>query len=215
VFTDTKNDGGAMTSAARKERKREQQREEILLAARELFLREGHSNFSMRKLANDVGCVPGTLYLYFKDKNDLLATLVEESFEQLMDHLEVPQPDINPLEFLRKIMRAYIDFGLANPDHYYFAFMLPRTTGLEKARPRPHRSYALLVKAVRACINRSIIRRADAELASQAVWAGIHGVTSLMITIPKFPWADKRAVTDHVIDSLIEGLHPSPQAPPM
>ncbi len=201
-----------MTSVTRKEHKREQQRGEILLAARELFLREGHEHFSMRELAKQVGCVPGTLYLYFKDKNDLLATLVEDSFEHLMSDLERLRPDLNPLEFLNEMMRAYIDFGLAQPNHYHFAFMLRRTSGLEKIRPRPHRSYALLLNTVRACVDQKLIRQVETELAAQGVWAGIHGVTSLMITMPNFPWGDRAALIDHVVDSLSEGLHPSSQS---
>jgi len=198
-----------MTSVTRKELKREQQRREILLAARELLLSEGPAHFTMRKLANAVGCAPGTLYLYFKDKNELIADLVEESFEQLMTDLERPRPESNPLEFLREIMRAYIDFGLANPNHYHFAFMLRRTKSLEKIRPRPHRSFELLLDTAKACIDQQLIRQFDYELVAKGIWTGIHGVTSLMITIPNFPWGDKSSVIDHVVDSLIEGLNPS------
>ena len=203
-----------MASITRKERKREQQRGEILLAARELFLREGHEHFSMRELAKQVGCVPGTLYLYFKDKKDLVATLVEDSFEHLMGELERPRPDLNPLEFLNEMMRAYIEFGLNNPNHYHFAFMLRRTRSLEKIRPRPHRSYALLLDTVKACVDQQLIRQVDDELATQGIWTGIHGVTSLMITIPNFPWGDRAALIDHVVDTLIAGLHPSSQKLP-
>jgi AcrR family transcriptional regulator len=198
-----------MISMTRKERKHAQQRQEILLVARDLFLREGTAQFTMRKLAKEVGCAPGTLYLYFRDKNELIAILVEESFEHLMEDLEQLRTDSNPLVFLKEIMKTYIDFGLANPNHYHFAFMLRRTESLEKARPRPHRSYTLLLDTVKACVDRQLIRRVDTGLAAQGVWTGIHGVTSLMITIPNFPWGDKAAVIDHVVDSLTEGLHPA------
>lgn len=197
-----------MTSTTRKERRRVQQKQEILAAARELFLREGREHFSMRELAKEVGCVPGTLYLYFKDKNDLIATLVEDSFEQLIDSLQRPQRNPNSLVFLKEIMRVYIDFGLANPNHYHFAFMLRRTPSLEEARPRPHRSYTLLVDTVRACKKQKYIRVVDVELAAQGIWAGIHGVTSLMITMPNFPWGDRDRVIGHVVNSLLDGLRP-------
>jgi len=198
-----------MPQATRKERKREQQREEILLAAGALLLREGHERFSMRKLAGEVGCVPGTLYLYFKDKANLIATLVEESFEELMVELEQPRSDSDSLAHVKKIMHAYIRWGLANPNHYHFAFMLQRTKSLEKARPRPHRSYALLRDTLSECIDQGLIAPVQPDLAAQSVWTGIHGVTSLMITIPNFPWGDKDTVVDHVVDSLIDGLRPS------
>lgn len=198
-----------MPQVTRKERKREQQREDILLAARGLLLREGHERFSMRKVAGEVGCVPGTLYLYFEDKADLIATLVEESFEELTAELERPGSDLSPLVRVKALMHAYIRFGLANPDHYHFAFMLRRSKSLEKARPRPHRSYALLRDIIRECIEQELIAPVEPDLAAQAVWTGIHGVTSLMITIPNFPWGDKETVIDHVVDSLVEGLRPA------
>lgn len=198
-----------MPSVTRKERKRAQQRSEILLAARELFLSEGQAHFTMRKLAREVGCAPGTLYLYFKDKDELIAVLVEESFEQLMERLERLQSDLDPLEFLDALMRAYIDFGLANPNHYYFAFMLRRTPSLEKARPRPHRSYALLCHALEACVEQSLIAPVDVQLAAPTVWASMHGVTSLMITMPNFPWGDKAKVVDRLVDTVLHGLRSS------
>jgi hypothetical protein len=110
---------------------------------------------------------------------------------------------------VKALMHAYIRFGLANPDHYHFAFMLRRTKSLEKARPRPHRSYALLRDIMRECIEQELIAPVEPDLAAQAVWTGIHGVTSLMITIPNFPWGDKETAIDHVVDSLVEGLRPA------
>jgi AcrR family transcriptional regulator len=195
-----------MPAVTRKERKREQQRGDILLAARDLLLREGSTHFTMRKLAKEVGCAPGTLYLYFKDKDELIAVLVEESFERLMEALERQQSDLGPLEFLEALMREYITFGLDNPTHYYFAFMLHRTPSLEKARPRPHRSYALLCSTLEACIEQSLIAPVDVQMAAPTVWASIHGVTSLMITMPNFPWGRKPAVIDHLVASVLDGL---------
>jgi hypothetical protein len=87
--------------------------------------------------------------------------------------------------------------------------MLRRNRSLEKIRPRPHRSFELLLNTVKACIDEQLIRQFDYELVAKGIWTGIHGVTSLMITIPNFPWGDKSSVIDHVVDSLIEGLNPS------
>jgi len=198
-----------MSSPVRQQRKRAQQRRDILQAARDLLLQEGPAHFTMRKLARELGCVPGTLYLYFEDKDELIAILVEESFEHLMSDLEGLQPDLNPVEFLEALMRTYIAFGLANPSHYYFAFMLHRTPSLEKARPRPHRSYALLCSTLEACVERSLIAPVDVQVAAPAVWASIHGITSLMITMPNFPWGDRGAVVDRLVSSVLESMKPS------
>src|SRR6516162_3614916 len=57
-------------------------RQTILTAAGELFLEQGYERFSLRKVAERVGYSPTTIYLYFRDKDDLLFTVVEEGFVQ-------------------------------------------------------------------------------------------------------------------------------------
>jgi AcrR family transcriptional regulator len=198
-----------MTSEARKARKRAQLRQDILVAARDLFMREGYASFSMRKLAQAVECVPGTLYLYFKDKDHIVSHLIEESFEHLMEDLQSRSVTGDPLQTLRGIMCAYVEFGLANPDHYHFAFMLRRTPAMDEKRPAPHRSFDLLRETVAACIDQGIFRALDPELAAQGIWTGIHGVTSVMITMPSFPWADQDRVIDHVLENTVNALMPS------
>ena len=199
-----------MTTPSRQRRQRARQQRDILDAARVLLLREGAEQFSMRGLAREVGCAPGTLYLYFEDKDHLIAALVEESFEHLMAELEASAVDSSPLVLLERIMRTYVAFGLDHPDHYHFAFMLRRTPRLEEVRPRPHRSFDLLNETLRACAAQGLIGPVDPDLAARGVWTGIHGVTSLMITIPNFPWRDRQAVIDHVVASQLVALRSLP-----
>lgn len=198
-----------MSPETRRSRLRAQQRQDILSVAREVFVREGHAGFSMRKLAEAVGCVPGTLYTYFRDRDHILGLLIDESFEHLMADLETRMTDEDPLRNLRRIMSAYVRFGLDHPDHYEFAFMLKRTPALDDRRPVPHRSFDLLRKTIADCIAQDLLRRGDHELVAQGVWTSIHGVTSLMITMPNFPWVDRQRVIDHVLDTTVRGLLPA------
>jgi len=112
-----------------RERYRDALRRQILDAAREAFVRHGYEGVSMRQVAEKVGCSHGNLYLHFKDKEALFDSLVEESFEQFADGLrKVPEAARrgDPVEFLRKMGRAYVEFGLANASVYEFAFMMRR-----------------------------------------------------------------------------------------
>ncbi|MCP4570800.1 MAG: TetR/AcrR family transcriptional regulator [bacterium] len=203
-----------MTSETRKARKKQQQSEEILAAARDLFIREGYFRFSMRKLAREVGCVPGTLYLYFKDKDTLVSRLIEESFEHLMVDLEAQADPDDLLRTLDRITHAYVEFGLANPEHYRFAFMLERTPSMDEARPVPHRSYGWMRDIVAECMERGLLRAADPDLVAQGIWVAMHGVTSAMITMPKFPWADRQELIDRVLDGTIQDLLPDSDMDP-
>ena len=55
-------------------------RREILDSAREMFISDGYDGFSMRKLAGKIDYSPTTIYLYFKNKDDLLFGICEEFF---------------------------------------------------------------------------------------------------------------------------------------
>ena len=199
-----------MTSQAElrtpRERYRDVLRRSILDAAREAFVRDGYEGVSMRKLAERVGCSHGNLYLHFKDKEALFDCLVEESFERFGEGLrKVPESARrgDPVEFLRKMGRAYVEFGLANASAYEFMFILR----LPGERPRkPHVTYERMRALVQRCIHEKRFRRMDVEAASQALWAAAHGITSLLIRRPTFPWADRDQLIGQVIDAAVDGL---------
>ena len=48
--------------------------------------------------------------------------------------------------------------------------------------------------------------RGGARETARTLWAGVHGVVSLMITKPYFPWADRQTLVDTVLDALFAGL---------
>jgi hypothetical protein len=49
-------------------------------------------------------------------------------------------------------------------------------------------------------------RRMDVDAASQALWAAVHGITSLLIVRPTFPWADRDQLIEQVVDAAVDGL---------
>ena len=59
----------------RREREKESLRQDILDVAREMFATEGYESVSMRKIADKIEYSPTTIYLYFKDKNELFYAL--------------------------------------------------------------------------------------------------------------------------------------------
>ena len=68
-----------MSIQARKEKEKEALRQKILAAARELFVDEGYENVSMRKVARKIEYSPTTIYLYFKNKAELLDSICDET----------------------------------------------------------------------------------------------------------------------------------------
>src|SRR5580658_9940350 len=101
-------------------------RREIMDAAAELFGTEGYENVSMRKIAQRIGYTPMAIYLYFKDKNDLLDCICEEAFAQLYRSLDrIKAAGLTPLEGLKGAIKSFIDFAVRHPHHYRATFLAP------------------------------------------------------------------------------------------
>lgn len=201
-----------MGSKQRREREKEELRQDILDAARELFVNEGYENVSMRRVAEKIEYSPTTIYLYFEDKASLLYAICEETFAGLAKRQEaITKASDDPIEVLRRGCRAYVDFGLKYPNHYKLTFINhPQHPRDEKRHLREEsmgmKAYGNLRGNVEACIKANKFRPTDVEAVTQMMWAGGHGITSLLISMPDFPWVKKSELIDLMIDTLIHGL---------
>jgi AcrR family transcriptional regulator len=179
---------------------------QILAAARELFVQEGYENFSMRALAERIGYSPAAAYKHFKNKAAIFNKLAEESFVALMASSESVKniEGEDPVARLKRGMLAYVQFGLENPEHYRFAFLVHRPGKLDSVKARA--AYAGLKDRVQNCVDAGKFRFEDSELMAQSLWAAEHGITSLLIQRPGFLWVARRKLIAQVIDSALEGL---------
>src|SRR5438132_13484788 len=93
----------------RRARQKKYLRQEILDAASELFVREGFENVSMRRIADKIEYSPTTIYLYFKDKAELLEQVCAEAFSRLVQRLtKIDEQPGEPLEKMQRGVRAHI-----------------------------------------------------------------------------------------------------------
>jgi AcrR family transcriptional regulator len=201
-----------MTLQERRAREKQELRQQILDAARDLLAQDGYENFSMRKLAEKIEYSPTTIYLYFESKADLVSRLCEETFGVLVKQLEaIASLASEPVEGLRAAMLAYVEFGLKHPADYHVAFVLaastigPETQKLLSPSSKAMLSYDCLRRGVDKCIRTGSFRRRDLDRTAQAIWAGMHGITSLLIAHPSFAWAGKDLLVDELIEMLIDG----------
>ena len=194
----------------RRAREKKQLRQQILSAARELFVNEGYENVSMRKIANKIEYSPTTIYLYFKDKADLLDSVCKETLLDLLNTLEqLKQDKSDPVETLRKSGQAYVEFGLKYPQDYKLTFVIrpqfQQGLGLQEGSVGES-VFNYLREIVSECIRQQIFHQVDVETTGQVMWSAVHGVTLLLIDFPDFPWTEKDKLIDTVIQTTIEGL---------
>ena len=197
----------------RKARQKKFLRQEILDAASELFVKEGYENVSMRGIADKIEYSPTTIYLYFKDKAELLEQVCQETFARLRQVLvRIEELPGDPIERLKRGLVAYVKFGLENPHHYRATFMMPIPEGFDEekyANPDSPgmQAFDFLRRRVYDCMAVGRFRKLDPELVSQTLWAGVHGVTSLLIIHCKgFPWVGRDQLIHSMVDTLITGV---------
>ncbi len=203
----------------RKARSKQELKQRILDAARELFVREGYESVSMRKIANKIEYSPASIYTYFEDKDEILDRLCEETFLKLsQEKMAVVQKMMgDPLEVLRKGMETYIRFGLDHPDHYIVTFILKAPLYEKPGRYETRKAktgkdcFDNMRRLVRRCIEEGKIKNADPEETSQALWAGIHGLTALLITKPGFPFVEREKLIQRTLEVLVRGVSADPK----
>lgn len=189
-------------------------RQQILDAARELLIRDGYDGLSMRRVAQRIDYSPTAIYLHFRDKQELVWSLCEETFARLVRELEtLPAEFPDPLVRLRKGMERYVAFGLNHPDHYLPTFVLPNPPEGDRRQREAaiHESSGMRALAcLRDCIADGVrakkLKKVDPDVAARAAWASLHGITSLLIVHDQFPWGDRDAVIRATIDTVVEGL---------
>ena len=218
----TRHQRTRVASHERREQQKIELRVAILRAADEEFAAHGYEDFSLRRVAERIGYSPTTIYLYFQNKDDLLLHTVKNGFAAFDVAIQnAATLSDEPLEKLKNLGRAYLDFGIDNPTLYRMMFMqpadfhlLPRLLGSgtsdedkQGAPENAHRVVAqeLLVEAVSQGIERGLVRAGDAVLMADVLWASVHGLVSLAAS-PLMEPDHARIIAAPLLQTVIAGL---------
>ena len=189
-------------------------RDEILETARNLFVTHSYEAVTIRKIAAEIGCAPGTIYLHFADKAEIFGTLCEETFSKLSQRLAaIADDDDDPLECLRRAGRAYIAFGLEHPTHYQITFVVAKNSGGAETHAGDDqlleagtRCFGHLHRMVQRCADENALRIASVDEVSQVLWTSLHGLVSLLITHCGFPFVEQSRLIERQLDVLMQGI---------
>ena len=173
-----------MGTNERKEREKMEMKDLVLQTALELFLAEGFPNVSMRRIAEKIEYSPGTIYLYFKDKAEILHALHNLGFEQLYKRQQTVSSIKDPLERLKKQGKVYVQFAQENP-HYYDLMFIMRGPVRNLKGPEEwdmgRRAYEFLRENVHECLEAGYFGNRDLDVVTFAMWAFVHGIASLFV----------------------------------
>ena len=166
----------------RKERNREEMKQRIIDAAIQMFLEEGYEKTSIRNIAEKIEYSPATIYLYYKDKDELLYDVQAQAFEKLLNAFREQAVAKNPFKRLEQIMVTYLHFGKKNQELYDLMFIIraPMNGLKEKdAWDNGHDTFGFVVQCISECIEQKLIRYTDVMIAALSVWSMAHGLVSL------------------------------------
>jgi AcrR family transcriptional regulator len=186
-----------------------QLREEILAATERMLLDTGSFEaVSIRAVADAVGVTPPSIYRHFDDKTALIFEVCTRHFGALESYIGERCKHIeDPVASLAALGKAYIEFGIANPEPYRIMFMTrPDTVPIEFQGEvlAESAAFADLMTWVQRCIDAGRFRPEydDAYRLSLGFWARVHGMTSLLISKPGIPWPED--LTDTFLDDFLD-----------
>ncbi len=180
-------------STTEKDAQRDDLRKRIVEAARDIVGDEGLDALSMRALAARIGHSPGTIYLHFQDKEELLRSVMTEGFRRLGEVMErelgVMPADATAIERYAATGRAYARFAVENTGYFRAMFQMPRVPALAGCpavaadlTAMHEGSKSVVVSLVREAAAAGQVSVADPERAAVVGWGLIHGLTSLYVS---------------------------------
>jgi AcrR family transcriptional regulator len=189
-----------------------------ITTAKRLFSDLGYSNVTMRRIADEIGVTPGTIYLYYKNKAEILFEIHNEGFRLLHERRSRMLADgsSDPIEKLRIGGLNYIAFALENPELYELMFFLREPRDYLKASKRERRkeegplvdysirSYENLRQTIVECQAEGYYPDLNPDMLAFFHWALVHGLSSLAILdrVP-FPKTPTKELADGAIDLIM------------
>lgn len=172
-----------MGSNERKEREKIELRNKILEAANRLFVEVGFEKTSLRKIAEAVEYSPATIYLYFKDKDEIFFQLHNRAFTRFFEEFQKAPLVSNPWERLQFIGKLYLNFAFEQPGYYDLMFIMSSPiNSLENHQKWEggKKSHDILESTVAACVEEGYIQGNPKTLAL-GFWSMVHGYATFVI----------------------------------
>lgn len=207
----------------RREREKLQRQNDILDAAEKIFFQKGYGTATMDDVAAEAELSKGTLYLYFKNKEELYFGLTHRALLNLQQRFQnVLDGDGNGLQKVVNIGHAFHDYSVEEPDYYktiaqFEIAQMDATQERQEVVAKCHEAGKVVMEQVAAAIvegvNDGSIRKNVDPLKVAFLLQGLsNGVIQLMARegkhIEKLDAFEVNEIMDEFIDMMIRALKP-------
>lgn len=171
----------------------------------------------MRKVAEESGFSNTVVYALFGDKASMIANAVDDDLIRLNKLMQASvTTGKTSIDRIRLACHAYVQNGLKHPDQYFLVFMERRpaapieTSTLTFGDPE-HDPYAFVCGLTAELARDGYIAADDKQVAvaTQILWEGMHGMTSLRVSTGDDPWIERLDAEVHLdllLDILLLGI---------
>ncbi|MFF7407457.1 TetR/AcrR family transcriptional regulator [Streptomyces murinus] len=198
-------------------------KEEILAAAARLLAESGREEaLSLRAVAREVGIAAPSVYLHFKDRSELVATVTRRAYEKLVAELReardggtphtrhtphTSRAPHTPRTALRAMAHRYCTFALENPRRFRLMFGVERIVGPREDSPR-HPVWLVLGawEEALAALPADRSGQVGAEQDALLLWSALHGIVTIAMALPYE--VDRRGLiqrADDLLDRIVAG----------
>lgn len=184
-------------------------RERLCQAAERLFAEKGPDAVTMRQLAAELGVSPMTPYRYFRDKDDILAAVRTNGFNQFAAALEQARAKATGARSKgAAVGEAYVDFAFEHPHTYKLMFDLnqPHEVDYPELVDAARRARETMSAYVKDLVAEGVLA-GDPEQIGVMFWAAAHGAVVLELA-GKLPAGAARELHRAMNSAMARGLRP-------
>jgi AcrR family transcriptional regulator len=185
---------------------------DILRVTADLVEEKGAEKLALGEVADRLGYTRPTIYLYYKNKDELLQATIDRAFESFADEQDAAEEGCLPVSALRRRVAAYLDWGIEHPEMYRLMFERPAEKPVDADRMAARRRWLErdreLLEAVFATVPEE--HRSAIEFVDVGLWGTAHGLVSLIISGRMFGQLGRaigvdeaKARAQHIIEGIL------------
>ncbi len=181
-------------------------RAEICAVGLSVIRSEGIRALTLRNVAKKLNRTSAALYRYFASKDELLAAICADGFDELGASLRSARVTAsNPREGARNAIRAYFDFALNDPERFGLMYSLDQQNFMRApaVRKERERAFGQATAIARDAIDGGWLK-GDPALIAHLLWASCHGLSALALS----GQLDLGCSQDDLIEPMIDRLVP-------
>lgn len=182
----------------------------IYRVARQLFEKGGASAVSMRRVGEAAGLSAMAMYRHFPNRETLLKRICDDSFNEIAHHWSARASGGDVLARLIAVQDLYLDYALAHPHLFDYAFSVRRDDARrfpDDFRARRSPTLNVVADLVAESMESGVLRDDDVWHVAMTLWGFTHGLVSLY-RAGRFNY-DKRQFRTFYLESLgrlLDGL---------